>query len=242
MKWIRYKNIKTDIMKSQMLLYMVVVSLSSFNYWPVQSQIVLNEKKAKLSKTAFSAAGIKANATVRKIKCYHVVETVSLKFGGYKSEYDVTSPDMINTYDLGPNGTRVITVIYENEEQIQYDEPVLKADTSMNMKKSASFTISDTPKKESSVAYINIIKTYERVSDKGYESVEMLKKLGNAYFFDDEFVKAEKCYSKLFSITDNLEPDFYYRYSIVLKATGNIQKSEEFLKKFNQLSSITSRQ
>nr|WP_315197413.1 tetratricopeptide repeat protein [uncultured Flavobacterium sp.] len=219
-------------MKNQTLLYILIVSLSSFNYWPLQSQITTNEKKQQASKTS----------PPRKIKYYHVVETVPLKFGGYSSEYDVTNPNIINTYDLGPNGTRTITAIYENEEKIQYDEPTLKPDTIMNIKKSASISISDAPKRESSVAYINIIKTYERVSDKGYESVEMLKKLGNSYFFNDEFEKAEKCYSKLFSITANLEPDFYYRYSIVLKAMGNIQKSEEFLKKFNQLSSITSRQ
>jgi tetratricopeptide (TPR) repeat protein len=229
-------------MKNQMLPYILIASLSSFNYWPMQSQVSPNKKKPETSRIAAPITNMKDHTPARKIKHYHVMETVPLKFGGYTSEYDVTDPNIINTYDLGPNGTRIITAIYEDEVQIQHDEPALKPDTIMNIKKSASIAISDTPKRENSVAYINILKTYERVSDKGYESVEMLKKLGNSYFFNDEFEKAEKCYSKLFSITANLEPDFYYRYSIVLKAMGNIQKSEEFLKKFNQLSSITSRQ
>ncbi|MGQ7947506.1 tetratricopeptide repeat protein [Flavobacterium sp. WC2509] len=223
-------------MKNQMLLYMLIVSLSSFNYWPLQSQISSSEKKLQPTKTTSSTM----NNTIRKIKYYHVEETVSLKFGGYKSEYDVTNPNIINTYDLGPNGTRIITAIYEDE--VQPEKLVLKPDTILNVKKTGSLSISDAPKKDSIYAYIDIIKTYERVSDQGYESIEMLKKLGNSYFFNDEFEKAEKCYNKLFNITANLEPDFYYRYSIILKSMGNIQKSEEFLKKFQQLSSITSRQ
>jgi tetratricopeptide (TPR) repeat protein len=228
-------------MKNQILPYILIVSLSSFNYWPMLSQVSPDKKKLETSKMATPITNLMDHTPAQKIKYYHVIETVPLKFGGYTSEYDVTNQNIINTYDLGPNGTRIITAIYEDEVQIRHDEPALKPDTIMNIKKSASIVISDTPKRENSVAYINILKTYERVSDKGYESVEMLKKLGNSYFFNDELEKAEKCYSKLFSITANLEPDFYYRYSIVLKAMGNIQKSEEFLKKFNQLSSITSR-
>ena len=223
-----------------MLLYILITSLSAFNYWPLQSQISSKEKKHQASKTNAPTINAKTNNPARKIKHYHVEETVSLKFGGYKSEYDISNPNMINTFDLGPNGTRTITPIYE-DGKAPPEEPAIKQDTVMNIKKPATIAISDAPKKKDSYAYIDVIKTYERVSDKGYESIDMLKKVGNSYFFNDEFDKAEKCYSKLFSITADVEPEYYYRYSIVLKATGNIQKSEEFLKKFNQLSSISSR-
>jgi hypothetical protein len=33
-----------------------------------------------------------------------------------------------------------------------------------------------------------------------------------------------------------LEPEYYYRYSISLKAVGEEQKASEILKKYNQLS------
>lgn len=223
-----------------MLLYILIVGLSSFSYWPLQSQVSSKEKKQQAPKTSPPTMSAKPNSPTRKIKYYHVEETVSLKFGGYKSEYDVTNPNMINTYDLGPNGIRTITPVYD-DGQIQHEEPTIKPDTIMNIKKTAPLSISDAPKKKDSYAYIDVIKTYERVADKGYESIDMLKKVGNSYFFNDEFDKAEKCYSKLFSITSDLEPEYYYRYSIVLKSTGNIQKSDEYLKKFNQLSSISSR-
>jgi len=214
-------------MKNKILLYLLIIGLSPFNCWSLQSQISLNDKKKQNSQTV--------NEPRKRIKYYHVEETVTLKFGGYKTVYDVINPNIINTYDLGPNGTRIITPVYEDE--LQTEEPTLKPDTILNIKKPAALVLSDTPKKADSYAYIDVIKTYERVSDKGYASIDMLKKVGNSYFFNDEFEKAEKCYGKLFSITTDVEPEYYYRYAISLKSTGNIQKSEEFLKKFNQLSS-----
>ncbi|PKB18925.1 hypothetical protein [Flavobacterium sp. 5] len=228
-------------MKNKILLYVLIIGLSSFNCWSLQSQISLNEKKLQASKNSSSTTNAQGKPPTKKIKYYHVEETVTLKFGGYKTVYDVINPNIINTYDLGPNGSRTITPVYEDEVQIQHEEPTIKSDTVMNIKKPASISISDAPKKKDSYAYIDVIKTYERVADKGYESVDMLKKVGNSYFFNDEFEKAEKCYSKLFSITTDVEPEYYYRYSITLKSMGNIQKSDEFLKKFNQLSSVKPR-
>jgi tetratricopeptide (TPR) repeat protein len=96
--------------------------------------------------------------------------------------------------------------------------------------------VSNEPKKKDNYAYIDALKTYERVSDKGYKSPEMLKKMGNAYFFNEELDKAAKYYGELCDMTTDLEPEYYYRYSISLKAIGEDEKASENLKKFNQLS------
>jgi tetratricopeptide (TPR) repeat protein len=96
--------------------------------------------------------------------------------------------------------------------------------------------VSNEDKKSDNYAYIDAVKTYERVSDKGYKSPDMLKKIGNAYFFNEEFDKAAKCYGELCDMTADLEPEYYYRYSIALKAIGENEKASENLKKFNQLS------
>jgi tetratricopeptide (TPR) repeat protein len=96
--------------------------------------------------------------------------------------------------------------------------------------------VSSEDKKSDNYAYIDAVKTYERVSDKGYKSVDMLKKMGNAYFFNEELDKAAKCYGELCDMTADLEPEYYYRYSIALKAIGENEKASEYLKKFNQLS------
>ncbi|HEU4789680.1 MAG TPA: hypothetical protein VFS71_08355 [Flavobacterium sp.] len=213
-------------MKNKILLYTVIVSLFSFNCW--------TQKKIEETKVNSNSKNEKTN---KKIKYYHVEETSPLKFGGFKTVYDVRDPKLIRTYDLGPNNKRTITPVYEDAVIVEHAEPTLKSSDSLKKIKSSVISISDKPKKTDSYAYIDIIKTYERVSDKGYESIDMLKKVGNSYFFNDELEKAEKCYGKLFSLTTDLEPEYYYRYSIALKAMGKTEQSDEFFKKFNQLSS-----
>jgi tetratricopeptide (TPR) repeat protein len=97
-------------------------------------------------------------------------------------------------------------------------------------------TVSKETKKKETYAYIDAVKTYERVSEKGYKSPDMLKKMGDTYFFNEELDKAAKCYGELCEMTTDLEPEYYYRYSISLKAIGQDEKASENLKKFNQLS------
>lgn len=213
-------------MKSKILLYTLIISLFSFNCW--------TQKKIEETKVNSNSKNEKTN---KKIKYYHVEETSPMKFGGFKTTYDVRDPRLIRTYDLGPNNKRTITPVYEDEVIVEHAEPTLKSLDSLKKIESSVISISDKPKKTDSYAYIDIIKTYERVSDKGYESIDMLKKVGNSYFFNDELEKAEKCYGKLFSLTTDLEPEYYYRYSIALKAMGKTEQADEFFKKFNQLSS-----
>ncbi|MDD5151768.1 MAG: OmpA family protein [Flavobacterium sp.] len=89
-------------------------------------------------------------------------------------------------------------------------------------------------KKYDSYAYIDAIKTYERVAEKGYKSVDLFQKLGNSYYFNSELEKAAKWYGELFAMNSNLEPEYYYRYSQSLKAVGQNEKANEMLEMFNQ--------
>jgi len=230
-------TLKTNAMKKQILLYTVIICLFSFNSWTQKKDISLNEKKRDDSTNSL-AIDDKIFHPNMKVKYYHVEEIVPMKFGGYKTVYDVTNPKLIRTYDLGPNNKRIVTPVFT--EVKQPEKTVLKPDTALKTE-NAKISISDAPKKVDSYAYIDVIKTYERVAEKGYESVDMLKKMGDSYFFNDELDKAESCYSKLFSKTSNLEPEYYYRYSITLKSVGKIDKANEYLKKFNQLSSNNTR-
>lgn len=85
-------------------------------------------------------------------------------------------------------------------------------------------------------AYIDAIKTYERVAEKGYKDAEMFKKLGNAYYFNAEFDKAEKWYAELFAMAQEVEPEYYYRYSQSLKAIGKYDQANTMLDAFNEKS------
>ncbi|MFH6995879.1 OmpA family protein [Flavobacterium sp. FlaQc-48] len=93
--------------------------------------------------------------------------------------------------------------------------------------------INTADKKYDSYAYIDAIKTYERVAEKGYKSEDMFKKLGNSYYFNSEFDGAAKWYGELFGMNTNVEPEYYYRYAQSLKSTGQTDKANKILQEFN---------
>lgn len=46
-------------------------------------------------------------------------------------------------------------------------------------------------------AYVDAVKVYEKVFERGYKSADMLKKLGNAYYFQADYANAAKWYGEL---------------------------------------------
>lgn len=88
-------------------------------------------------------------------------------------------------------------------------------------------------RKYDSYAYIDAIKTYERVANKGYKSEDMFKKLGNSYYFNSDFEGAAKWYGELFAMNTTVEPEYYYRYAQSLKSTGQIDKANQIQSEFN---------
>ncbi|TDE26871.1 MULTISPECIES: OmpA family protein [Flavobacterium] len=91
-------------------------------------------------------------------------------------------------------------------------------------------------KKYESYAYIDAIKIYEKVAEKGYKSVDMFQKLGNSYYFNSDFNKAAKWYSELFAMTLDVNSEYYYRYAQSLKSIGQNDKANEMMEKFQQKS------
>ena len=73
---------------------------------------------------------------------------------------------------------------------------------------------------------IDLLKTYERVAEKEYNSIDMLRKIANAYYFNSELEKVVKWYDELFTMTSNLEPECYYRYEQCLKVVGQNDKAK----------------
>ncbi|MFH6998865.1 OmpA family protein [Flavobacterium sp. FlaQc-57] len=89
-------------------------------------------------------------------------------------------------------------------------------------------------KKYDNYAYIDAIKTYERVAEKGYKSEDMFKKLANSFYFNSEFDKAAKWYGELFAMNTEVEPEYYYRYAQSLKSIGDTVKANQILDLFNK--------
>jgi hypothetical protein len=83
-------------------------------------------------------------------------------------------------------------------------------------------------------AYIDVLKTYERVAEKGYKSVDLFQKLGNSYYSFAELDKAAKWYCELFAMTSDLEPKYYNQYAQSLIFIGENGKANEVLEKLKQ--------
>lgn len=95
-----------------------------------------------------------------------------------------------------------------------------------------------TARKEVQSVKINIVDTYERILNKGYESVDMLKKVANNRFYDGNLSVAAKWYKKLFALTTELEAEYYYRYSTSLKSINEIGKANEMMTVFEKMNHL----
>lgn len=85
------------------------------------------------------------------------------------------------------------------------------------------------------LAYVDAIKTYEKIAAKGYKSVDLFQKLGDSYYFNANLLEANKWYDELFALNEKVAPEYYYRYSQTLKAAGDYTKANQFLDKFYEL-------
>jgi hypothetical protein len=262
------------------------------------------------------------------IVSYHVVETIKKSMGSSITSYDVSSLSMINSNDLGPNNTRIITPKYvrtktltktqgttttaeavptpfktlspkeqaakEEEGKIEaaitevVKEEIIKAEAAKKeaatiatkeeeTKKEAAKIESAkietakieaakieaaktvianpktpttavptkatpkmvaipasepakvTPKKKENFVTIDIVNTYERVLEKGYKSVDMLMKVADRHFLNNELEQAAKWYNQLFELTKDLDAVHYYRYAKSLEAINELEKSNEMM-------------
>ncbi|MBC5842392.1 OmpA family protein [Flavobacterium sp. F-380] len=93
--------------------------------------------------------------------------------------------------------------------------------------------VANAEKKYDNYAYVDAIKTYERIANKGYKSTEIFKNLGNAYYFNGELDQAAKWYTELFSISSDFGTEYYYRYAQSLRSIGDNAKANKILEKLN---------
>jgi len=83
-------------------------------------------------------------------------------------------------------------------------------------------------------AYIDVIKTYERVAEKGYKSAEMFQKIGDSYYSNSQLEKAANWYCELFAMNTDLEPECYYRYAKCLISIDQNDMAADILEKCNK--------
>lgn len=90
-------------------------------------------------------------------------------------------------------------------------------------------------------AYIDAIAIYTKLANKGYQSENMLRKLGNAYYFSANYPEAAKWYGQLLEMNEDVEPEIYFRYSNALKSIGETDKADQYMKKFIEVNKTDSR-
>ncbi|MEM1259994.1 MAG: OmpA family protein [Bacteroidota bacterium] len=94
-------------------------------------------------------------------------------------------------------------------------------------------------KKYKEYSFSPAIDIYKKVLDKGYESADLLKRLGNAYYFNAKYEDAAPIYKELiekYGQNDSLiTPDFYFRYAQTLKTLGSYEDADKMMVKFTTL-------
>jgi outer membrane protein OmpA-like peptidoglycan-associated protein len=84
--------------------------------------------------------------------------------------------------------------------------------------------------------YMNAQRTYLKVVENGHSSMEVLKNLGNTYYFNSQFEQALVWYRKLIiSYGGEVESEYYYRYAQTLKSIGNYKEADLYMQAFSKL-------
>lgn len=82
---------------------------------------------------------------------------------------------------------------------------------------------------------------YQKAYKKGYDTPEILQKLGDSYYYMANLKEAYNWYQELYRSGIQQSPEFYFRYAHTLKASGKESEAKEVLKTFNDISSGDSR-
>lgn len=86
------------------------------------------------------------------------------------------------------------------------------------------------------------IDIYQRVLDKGFVSPDLLKNLGNAYYFTAQYEQAGGVYKKLVeTYPEETGPEYYFRYAQTLRSLGDIEASDAAIKRFSELTADDTR-
>jgi hypothetical protein len=227
-------------MKTNAPLFIVIACLFSCICFAQRQSLRVN---AKMENAQFMSDGMSNDQLV--VVAYHVEERINMKFGGGVTTYNVSSLSLVRTNNLGPDNTRIVTPVYAKTRAktpvtaatvapaiVQNELP--KAIIAVHAPVAPVKTAVSALEKKQPVAYIDIAGTYERILNKGYKSVEMLKKVANSKFFEGDLAKSAQWYAELFSLTTDLGAEYYYRYAKSLKFIGQTEKANEMMKIFEQ--------
>lgn len=163
--------------------------LSSFSQKLKMTETTAGKEVLKTTKKVHSKKEVKP---IKASSSYQVIEKVNMPFGGYTTTYEVSELSQVNTYDLGPNNTREIIPHHTEIEPLLDTQKNKLSDSIKKTFTADDPNIMENSKKNNGYISINPLVTYERVAEKGYKSIEIFQKLGNAYFFNEKLKEAAR--------------------------------------------------
>jgi outer membrane protein OmpA-like peptidoglycan-associated protein len=89
-------------------------------------------------------------------------------------------------------------------------------------------------KKYNNFEYLEAIKIYETIAKKGKGTPEVFENLANAYYNNANYAAANKWFTKLNEVNQNMSAENQYRYALTFKSVGNNQEAEKQLNLFQQ--------
>lgn len=83
------------------------------------------------------------------------------------------------------------------------------------------------------------IDIYKKVLDKGYVSSDLLKRLGNSYYFNAKYKEAADIYKRLQeTYPDEMEVEDIFRYAQSLKTLGEYGEASRLMTEFKQMTAV----
>lgn len=91
-------------------------------------------------------------------------------------------------------------------------------------------------------AYKKSAELYEGVYKKGDSTSFVLSRIGDSYYNNSDYENAEKWYKKLLEYyEDEIDSEYFFKYSQTLKSNGNVENSDTWLLKFKNVKKDDSR-
>ncbi|AJR03397.1 OmpA family protein [Siansivirga zeaxanthinifaciens] len=83
-----------------------------------------------------------------------------------------------------------------------------------------------------SFSYLKTIDILLDVANKGYKSVDLFKKLGDSFYFNNKMEEAAQWYGELMKLEEPINSEYYFRYAIALKSLKNYAEADKWMLKF----------
>lgn len=221
-------------MKNCELLFLAIISAFSLNCLAQRNDYVSDNAKKGNEQLLYNSIANNDEAIVS----YHVVEKIKMVNGTSITTYDVSNLKYVSTNDLGPNNSRVIIpkFVKTRTKKARVAKvkvvPLKTPEEIITPIETPIPAVAITPEKKLEYVTVDIIPIYERVLDKGFISIDMLKLVGDSRFFKGDLVLAAKWYDQLFALTTDLDAVYFYRYAQSLKAINQLEKAAEMMKLF----------